>query len=165
MQNEMISRVNKIRTNEAYQRYLCQNEKAEKDRIFCHHDMGHFLDVARIAWILNLEEDYQIQKELIYAVALLHDIGRFRQYEDGTPHEQASAKLAPQILEECGFTKEETALIVEAISQHRNSAIRQDKDLNGLLYRADKLSRACFSCKAEKDCNWKNDKKNQILTH
>ncbi len=158
-------RVDKIRTHEVYQSYLRQNEAAEKDRIFCHHDMGHFLDVARIAWILNLEENYQIQKELIYATALLHDIGRFRQYADGTPHEQESARLAPQILEECGFSKEESSVIVEAISRHRDSSVKEDKDLNGLLYRADKLSRACFACKAEKDCNWKNDKKNKKLTH
>ena len=30
----------------------------------------------------------------------------------------------------------------------------------GLLYRADKDSRPCFSCEAEADCNWKGSKKN-----
>lgn len=49
--------------------------KKKKDRIFCGHDMGHLLDVARLAWIFNLEANQEISKERIYAAALLHDIG------------------------------------------------------------------------------------------
>ena len=158
-----MKRMNQILNLESYQTYLKKNEQAEAERIFCHHDMGHFLDVARIAMILNKEEGYGVSGELIYAAALLHDIGRWQQYEDGTPHELASANLAPDMLLKCGFNTEETAVIVKAISLHRNSEIKEDKDLNGLLYRADKLSRACFACKAEKECNWKGEKKNRCL--
>ena len=43
--------------------------------------MGHLLDVARLAWIFNLEANQEISKERIYAAALLHDIGRHIQYE------------------------------------------------------------------------------------
>ena len=158
-----MQRINEILNQDSYREYLKRNEEAERERKFCHHDMGHFLDVARIASIINLEEDYGLSGELIYAAALLHDIGRWQQYEDGTPHEKASAVLAPDILVKCGFNKEESELIVTAISRHRDSEIKEDKDLNGLLYRADKLSRPCFACKAEKDCNWKNEKKNRCL--
>jgi len=80
-----------------------------------------------------------------------------------TPHEEASAELAPEILAKCGFSPEEISVIVTAIRHHRNSKIMDDKDLNGLLYRADKLSRPCFACKEEKNCNWKADKKNMCL--
>lgn len=158
-----MRRVNQILELDSYQEYLKRNEAAEAERKFCHHDMSHFLDVARIASILNHEEAYGISQELIYAAALLHDIGRWQQYEDGTPHEKASAILAPDMLDKCGFNGEEVDVIVAAISQHRNSEIKEDKDLCGLLYRADKLSRACFACKAEKDCNWKGEKKNRQL--
>ena len=54
-------------------------------------------------------------------------------------------------------------LIISAISTHRDKNVKDDKTLNGLLYRADKLSRACFSCDAEKLCDWKKDKKNLTL--
>ena len=37
----------------------CYNEiaKEETNRIFCRHDMGHFLDVARLMMILNVKEN------------------------------------------------------------------------------------------------------------
>lgn len=158
-----MQRVNQILESEAFKEYLIKNEQAESKRVFCHHDMGHFLDVARIAMIMNNAERYGVEKELIYAAALLHDIGRWQQYEDGTPHEQASALLAPDILNACGFEKEEVTRIVNAISKHRNPDVKEQKDLAGLLYRADKLSRPCFTCKAEQDCNWKGEKKNRCI--
>lgn len=158
-----MERVNRILSNELYREYLEKNNQAEAQRRFCHHNIEHFLDVARIASILNYSEDYRQEEEIIYAAALLHDIGRWVQYEDGTPHEKASAKLAPEILDACGFLGDETDRILAAIGNHRNAKIREEKSLSGLLYRADKLSRPCFACRMEKECNWKNDKKNLRL--
>lgn len=158
-----MDRINQILNCDLYREYLARNDHAEEERRFCRHNMAHFLDVARIAMILNEQEKYGISKEMIYAAALLHDIGRWKQYEDGTPHERASADLAPAILRRCGFGDREEAVIVTAVSSHRNQDIKEAKDLNGLLYRADKLSRACFACDREKECNWKNDKKNMTL--
>lgn len=159
-----MERVNKILENDRYQIYLEKNKKAEAQRRFCHHHMGHFLDVARIALILNYEEKYGQDRELIYATALLHDVGRWVQYQDGTPHEQASAMLAPEILRSSGFSEKEEEEIISAIANHRNVFIKEEKSLSGLLYRADKLSRPCFACEMEKECNWKNDKKNKNLS-
>ena len=158
-----MERVNSILENKIYQKYLKRNEKEEKKRIFCRHDMTHFLDVARIALILNMEEDYGIDKELIYAVALLHDIGRWMQYEEGIPHEQASAKLAPEILIKSGFDEKEQKAVLGAILSHRDASVKDEKTLRGLLYRADKLSRACFACKAQEKCDWKAEKKNMRI--
>lgn len=158
-----MERINRILENALYQKYLEKNKQAEAQRRFCHHNMGHFLDVARLAMILNAEENYGQSREMIYGAALLHDIGRWVQYEDGTPHEQASVRLAPEILSECGFLKEEAEEILTAIGNHRNAGIREEKSLSGLLYRADKLSRPCFACEMEKECNWKGDKKNLKL--
>ncbi len=158
-----MQRVNQILETKQYRKYLKKNEKAEKGRSFCHHDMRHFLDVARIAMLLNREEEYEVEQELIYAAALLHDIGRWRQYKDGTPHEQASAELAPELLVKSGFDESEQAVILEAIRQHRNASVKDEKNLSGLLYRADKLSRACFACKACEKCDWKAEKKNMRI--
>ena len=160
-----MERVNRILHHKRYQEYLGKNMVAEEGRRFCHHDMGHFLDVARLAMIFNLQERLPLQEEMIYAAALLHDIGRWRQYEDGTPHEKASALLAPEILAESGFTEEEAGQILTAILDHRNAAVRQDRTLSGILYRADKMSRSCFCCEAEAECDWKGDKKNLVLQY
>ena len=154
-----MKRVNQILQHQLYQTYLQEIENLENDRIFCRHQMEHFLSVARIAMLLNTELNLHIEKELIYAAALLHDIGRGEQYKTGVRHELCSAEIAPVILGECGFTTEETEQITTAIANHRNAAICECADLNGLLYRADKLSRNCFCCRAEHECDKEAEKK------
>lgn len=156
-------RVNRILENEVFREHLGKNKEAEKDRIFCRHDMVHFLDVARIGMIFNLRENLQIPEDLLYAAALLHDIGKHEQYENGTPHEVASARIAPLILGKCGYTEAEIAEITEAVLQHRTKSVAEEPTLSGVLYRADKKSRACFACEAKEDCNWSNEKKNLTL--
>ncbi len=155
-----MERVNQILEHELFAKCYKKIEKWEKKREFCRHNMEHFMAVARIAYIFNMEENLNIEKELIYAAALLHDIGRFKQYEDKTPHEKASLKYAPKILEDCGFSKEEIETISEVIGEHRNKAIAQEQSFRGIFYRADKASRPCFACKSEAECKWKNEKKN-----
>ena len=160
-----MKRIDKILKHDLFLKFLEKTYEYEKDRRFCRHNMEHFLSVARIAQILNLKRKLKIDKAYVYAAALLHDIGRFKQYEDGTPHEKVSAALAPAILGDCGFGEKEIELIVEAIRNHRNSAIEKERSLRGILYRADKLSRSCFACEMEPECNWKNEKKNLKLRY
>lgn len=163
--NDRMNRINAILQHEDYQKYLKMNTMAEADRRFCHHDMEHFLAVARLAMILRTKEQLEIEDELIYAVALLHDIGRWKQYQDGTGHEIASYELAPEILDAAGFCQEERETVLSAILQHRNPDKAQEASLEGLIYRADKMSRSCFACEMEKECNWKNEKKNLQLQY
>lgn len=172
-----MERVNKIINHGLFQAYLEKNRIAEENRRFCRHDMGHFLDVARLAMIFYLQngclsaggsvngDSKEAEEELIYAAAFLHDIGRWKQYECDTPHEKASALLAPEILLDCGFREKETAQIIDAIVNHRNEAVKEEKSLRGLLYRADKMSRSCFCCEAEGECDWKGSKKNPQLRY
>lgn len=155
----MTDRIDKIYKHKLFIENLRENRAAEADRRFCRHDMSHFLDVARIGRIINLEENMGIPEEFIYAAALLHDIGKHRQYREGVPHERASAGIAPKILEECGFDKNETGVIVDAILSHRDSSVSSERNLRGVLYRADKASRPCYACEAEKSCDWQKDKK------
>ena len=160
-----MNRIDRILQNHTYQDYLDLNAAAEADRRFCRHNMAHFLDVARIARIINLEEQLGVETEYIYAAALLHDIGRHVQYADGTPHEKASAALAPAILAECGFAEAEICLIIEAILAHRDVSAAGERNLRGLLYRADKASRACFDCPAAEECDWSEGKKNLTIRY
>lgn len=155
-----MERVNRILHHTEFQRHLRENETAEADRIFCRHDLAHCLDVARIAMIFNLREGLGISQDMIYGAALLHDIGRHEQCQGGTPHEMASAGIASDLLDECGYSSEELREITEAIALHRDSGVRQRADLAGILYRADKASRACFACPSREQCNWSEDRKN-----
>lgn len=160
-----IDRVNKVLNHDLFIYHLRENERAEAQRSFCHHDMVHFLNVARIGEIINLESQLGLDRECIYAAALLHDMGRHVQYEDGTPHELASAEIAPEILKDCGFDDLETDVIIEAIRSHRDTGVACENDLRGVLYRADKASRACFACAAETECNWKAGRKNMEIRY
>lgn len=160
-----MDRAQRIIECETFRNHLQANLAAERGRMFCRHDLAHFLDVARIAVIMAGEEKIQIQRELLYAAALLHDIGRHRQYEQGTPHEQASAEIAGVILNQCGFTEKETGVITDAIRSHRDPSAAGESSLRGLLYRADKASRLCFACEARDACNWKEERKNRELLY
>ncbi|MCI6868660.1 MAG: HD domain-containing protein [Lachnospiraceae bacterium] len=178
-----MERIHKIWEHPLYQEQFQALQKAESERIFCNHTLEHFLDVARIAYIQNLETGAGLSKVLIYAAALLHDIGRYRQIAHGIPHEKASTALAERIMSECNFTQEEIHTVCESILNHRGSTSSSDGTtpkaalekrssavedscqlLSQLLYRADKLSRNCFSCPAEGECNWSIDKKNRRIT-
>ena len=160
-----MERVKRIWEHKEYQKNLELIKQAEETRIFCLHNMSHFLDVARIASIMNLEEGYGVEKEYIYAAALLHDIGRKEQYEKGIPHEEASVVIAKEILKDCNYSEEEIGMILEAIGEHGNREVMDRKDLVGLLYRADKACRACFSCDSKDLCNWSEEKKNLTLRY
>ena len=93
-----MKRINNILSNEIYKNHVERLQYYEKDREFCCHDMEHFLSVARIMIIKSQEEHLTIAKDIIYAVAMLHDIGRVLQYEEGMEHSKAGVEIASRIL-------------------------------------------------------------------
>lgn len=152
-----MKRFNFILHSEKYNEYLNKIAYCEKDRIFCRHNLEHFLNVARIAYIKVLEKKIEISKEIVYTTALLHDVGRFIQYEKGTPHEIASVELAKPLLDDAGFNEDEKALIIAGITGHRRG---NNGKFGYIMYKSDKLSRECYGCKSSTQCNWKEENKN-----
>ena len=157
-----MDRINRILEHPLFTESVKRNEMAEAKRSFCHHDIEHLCAVARIAMLLNLEEEAGLKKDIVYGAALLHDCGRYKQYEDGTPHEEAGAVIARSVLSECGYSEEEIITIIKAISSHRGSVEKSREDaLADILYRADKMSRNCRFCKVYDECNWSGELKGQ----
>lgn len=161
-----MDRVNAILRQPLYRKYYDRLEEIERDRIFCRHQMPHLLDVARIMEIRNLEEGLGFHRELIYAAAVLHDIGKSLQYTDKIPHEKAGEEIAAQILdglpENMAFSPEEKRMILRAIRGHRR--LREDMEpFERLLCESDKASRMCFACPAEEQCDWSREKKNMEI--
>lgn len=248
-QRSAMEQIRQIWEHPLYRKNFEMLQEQETERIFCNHTLEHFLDVARIMRIFDLEQTHQMQSEapsgrlkqdgaqgavgvesaasqelepaasdetkssvshpqttphletashpqsvprsqeplektLIYAAALLHDLGRAEENLTGTPHHEAGAKLSAQIMKDCGFSMEEIHMVCEAILNHRGSVVseldgepknglqrareterdaarmRKGRRLAELLYRADKKSRCCFACPAAAECNWSDEKKN-----
>ena len=160
----MILKYQRILKNRSYISLINNIESKERNRFFCRHGMEHLIAVARIAYIISLEEQSSISKDIIYAASLLHDIGRAEEYETGRSHNEAGAEKAEAILRECDYSDDEIKEITEAIRTHgHNGYPEKAAPLERLLCMADKLSRTCFNCPAHEECNWADDKKNETL--
>lgn len=162
-----MPRIDTLLAHPVYQEHARRIAELERDRAFCRHGLEHLLDVARIMWIANLEQDLGFDRELVYAAALLHDIGKDEQYQMGISHAVASERIAARLMGdlpcELRFPPEQERQIRCAILGHRN--LRADAEpLEKLLYRADKASRTCFACAASADCNWSFEQKNRTVT-
>lgn len=160
-----MPRVDAIWRHPVFQEAYTRLRELERDRPFCRHQAAHLMDVARIMWIGNLERGLGFDREVVYATALLHDIGKAEQYESGAPHEEVGARRALEILGTLPsgnrFTPRETEEITSAIRGHRR--LREGAGpLEGLLYQADKASRECFACpeRVRSMCTWSDGKKN-----
>lgn len=151
---------NLILENTMFKELVSEIEKEEKSRKFCKHNIEHFLNVARIAYIENLEHNLNIGKDVIYATALLHDIGRAESLSEYDNHNEASAQAAYEILSQCNCEENTKNSITDAIFNHGNQYISGENNLCGIIYRADKASRNCYVCLANDECNWKEEKKN-----
>lgn len=159
----MISmpRVNQILQHKSYEDYSLRNKKAEEKRVYCRHGSDHGLAVARIAYIYFLEKYIEnnrkpsvleLTKEIVYAAGLLHDIGRWVEYENKEDHALASARLATPILKDCGFTEAEIERITLGIMEHRLSPDRTSSLLGRALALADDWSRDCKNCLSQATC-------------
>ncbi len=158
-----MNRVNQILHHPGFCRALEEITAAEANRPFCGHGLEHLLSVARVAALTAQDEGQELSRPLIYAAALLHDLGRAVEYRGEGTHEEASPALAEPILTDCGFSPAERAEILTAIRQHRSSWQGTRSPLGELLYRADKKSRPCFLCPAAGACNWPPENRTNTL--
>lgn len=156
-----MKRVRSLLEHPHYRRCLREIEQLERDRIYCRHGLPHLLDVARIATLLAADRQADYPRDVIYAAALLHDLGRLKQYTTGQPHAQAGAAIAQDILQDTAFTQQEQAEILTAIGGHQNGGTSDS--LTQLLYEADEASRMCFACPAADTCYWPEERRNHTI--
>lgn len=154
--------VERLTAHPLFREKIRQIEELERARVFCRHGWEHCMAVARAAALLNEEQQLGFPKQTLYALALVHDLGRAEQYMDGVPHEEAGVETARRILTESGFDDEQTEEMLDAIWHHREAGPDVD-GLTGLLVRADKQTRLCFACEAREACKWPDEKKNLMI--
>lgn len=161
----MMVRVDRLIRDPEYCQYIDENHCREVNRRYCRHDLQHMIDVARITYLLFLEagdlnpfmeqcELVQLTtaREIIYAAGLLHDIGRWQEYDTHEDHAIIGARLAPALLHRAGFTDAEVEVICRAVKEHRRAGDGAGI-LGSHLSRADDLSRLCVRCLAREDCH------------
>lgn len=160
----VLGRVPIIRRDPFYLECLSLNADRERDRLFCRHDRRHMELVAQISWKIIKNTDgldvfakteglsgIKAALEVIYAAGLLHDIGRWRQYDTGENHALAGSVMAVEVLKRAGFSAMETGVVTRSIREHRKVFPGQSY-LGRVLCLADDLSRPCVSCEARLDC-------------
>ena len=131
-----MERVQTLLEHPYYRSCLQEIEQLEQDRIYCRHGLPHLLDVARIAALLAADRKAAYPRDVIYTAALLHDLGRLKQYTTGQPHAQAGIAMAKEILKDMAFTQQEQAEILDAVGGHQAGAAPDS--LTQLLYEADR---------------------------
>ena len=141
-----MEKIDRLLKNGIFVQNMQLIEEYEKNRQFCLHGIEHSLDVARICYIICLENQLGYSKELIYAMALLHDIGRALEYKGLGVHHEEGARLAESIL--CHKMSQEP-----------------DGSLRWLLFKSDKLSRSCHSCRMYRECYWNEELKNKTVVY
>ena len=148
-------------------------EQKEKQRPFCRHGLSHFLDVARIAWILTLEQANQEemdveylaqQKDKIYLTALLHDLGRLAEYNHTLSHghAQEGVIMVWKFLKRIGYPENKAKEIVDAVREHSGEQ-KTNHDLSDVIQAADNYSRNCFFCDAQQQCYWSEERRNKTI--
>ena len=158
-----LSLSNRIVKNLLFITKMAEIRRLEHDRIFCCHDISHCMDVARLTMLICAEEGIQADRDIIYAAALLHDLGRAEEYVSGAPHDFAGIEIAARILTQLDCPPELSREIIRLIACHRDSKGKKTQ-LEAAFYRADKQSRLCFACPAQDQCCWDDSKKNMKIT-
>ena len=158
---QAMERIQPILHSPRYQDWLRQMDELEAGRIYCRHGLPHLLDVARIAALLAAERHAPYPRDMIYAAALLHDLGRLAQYTTGAPHAQAGVPMAQELLHETAFTAQEQEEILRAVSRHRTGDAPDS--LAQIIFEADHASRMCFACKAADTCYWPEERRNTTV--
>ncbi len=158
-----MKKIDQIIYHPLFQSSMAKIDVMEEKRIFCCHGIAHSLDVARAAYITVLKEKLPFSQELVYGAALLHDIGRWREYEEGIPHERASEDLARRILADTDFDDGDQASILSAIRCHRSMEAAAQNSFAYILYQADKETRPCYLCGARDACYWPEERKNRTI--
>ncbi len=215
VEDRIMKYTEKLLKHPEFLRIMKRVKTLEQNRIYCHHELEHSLDVARLAWITYLEErtyrnicnleagtyrnicnfgertyenicvseeriyrkmyDLEQTKDLIYACALLHDIGRAAQYESGVHHSVSGLSLAEQIMTDCDVPLVWRQQILNVISEHHQSLSGKEQEekiceesrkterLEYYIRKADHDCRLCFFCEAKETCKWKDAERNETV--
>jgi len=102
------------------------------------HGLDHIRRVVSLCEVIGKEENADMM--VLLPAALLHDIARPTETQEGVPHEEAGARMAERYLRSIAYDEENIRNITHAIRTHRYRSIRKPETLEArILSDADKL--------------------------
>jgi uncharacterized protein len=86
------------------------------------HDIHHSTRVYNLAKEIAKNENWQIDDDILFAIAMLHDAGHERSISTGDTyrykHMIYSADIAKRVLAEVGFPEQKIPVVLQGILQH-----------------------------------------------
>jgi uncharacterized protein len=117
-------------------------EIVEKELSSSHHDIEHIERVYNLCLHLAKHES-NVDLEILKTAALLHDIARFKEFQDKTgkiEHAAFGAEMAEETLKTLGYSRDVIDKIKHCIIVHRYRRNRKPKTVEAkILFDADKL--------------------------
>jgi uncharacterized protein len=117
-------------------------EIVKKELSSSHHDIEHIERVYNLCLHLAKYES-NVDLEILKPAALLHDIARFREFQDKTgkiEHATVGAEMAEEVLKTLGYSREKIEQIKHCIIVHRYRRNRKPRTTEAeILFDADKL--------------------------
>ena len=120
--------------------------KIEEHMLACMNDGAHDCQhIYRVLYhALEIAKDYDVDREVLIAAALLHDIGREAQFRDPRlDHATVGADLAYDYLKKIGWAEDKAQHVKACIATHRFRAESPPVSMEAkILYDSDKLDAA-----------------------
>jgi uncharacterized protein len=117
-------------------------EIVKKELSSSHHDIEHIERVYNLCLHLAKHES-NVDLEILKAAALLHDIARFKEFQDKTgkiEHATLGAEMAEEVLKTLGYSIDKIEQIKHCIIVHRYRRNRKPRTIEAkILFDADKL--------------------------
>jgi len=117
-------------------------EIVKKELSSSHHDIEHIERVYNLCLHLSKYES-NVDLEILKPAALLHDIARFKEFQDKTgkiEHATLGAEMAEEALKTLGYSREKIEQIKHCIIVHRYRRNRKPRTIEAkILFDADKL--------------------------
>jgi uncharacterized protein len=117
-------------------------EIVKKELSSSHHDIEHIERVYNLCLHLAKYES-NVDLEILKTAALLHDIARFKEFQDKTgkiEHATLGAEMAEEVLKTLGYSREKIEQIKHCIIVHRYRRNRKPRTMEAkILFDADKL--------------------------
>lgn len=163
----MTEQIDRLLQHPKYRARLELLQEMEQNRIYCGHNLEHFMKVGCIAEQVVVKNELPFSEDVIFGAALLHDVGRVEQYRQGISHEKASVAFAREILFSLNWDVSDIEMVCEAIGSHSHRQCAADRwekmsalvSLAEVISFADQFSRTCYRCHVADTCKWKEEEK------